>query len=142
MKDSLRENVASLLPVITNFEKPFWENLQNKKLLIQKCKECGHTQFPPSPVCIECLSDRIEWIECLGEATLWSKVTFHKMYLKPYSDVPYDVVMAKLTEGHIITGRISEENASQVSFDSPLIIDFCKTADGTVLVEFKPDNTK
>lgn len=142
MKDSLRENVASLLPVITTFEKPFWDSLQNEKLMIQKCMDCGHTQFPPSPVCIECLSDNVEWVECSGKATLWSKVTFHKMYLEPYSDVPYSVIMAKLAEGHIVTGRMSKENAAKVTFDSPLLVRFCKTADGTVLVEFEPDKGK
>jgi uncharacterized OB-fold protein len=66
MKDSLRENISSLLPIITDFEKVFWESLQNKKLMIQKCNDCGHTQFPPSPVCIECLSNNVKWIECSG----------------------------------------------------------------------------
>ena len=140
MKDSLRENVASLLPVVTNFERPFWDNLKKKKLMIQKCKNCGCTQFPPSPICINCLSDKVEWIECLGKAKLWSKVTFHKMYLKPYPDVPYSVVMAKLAEGHIVTGRIAEKNISNIGFDSSLIVDFCKTADGTVVIEFALDD--
>lgn len=105
IKDSLRENVASLLPVITDFESPFWDGLKGKKLYIQRCPECGHYQFsPPSPVCISCLSDKVEWVECSGKATLWSRVVFHKNYLEPYPDVPYDVILAKLEEGRSLRG--------------------------------------
>lgn len=138
MKESKRENVASLLPVITEFEKPFWEGLQNGQLMVQKCKQCGNVQFPPSPVCTNCLSDEVEWVNCSGKATLWSKVTFHKSYLEPYKDIPYSVVMAKLEEGPIVTGRISSENAANTPFGAPLAVTYVKTADGTVLVEFIP----
>lgn len=138
MKESKRENVASLLPVITEFEKPFWDSLQKGQLMVQKCKKCGNVQFPPSPVCTNCLSDQVEWVNCSGKATLWSKVAFHKAYLEPYSDVPYSVVMAKLEEGPIVTGRISPENAANTPFDVPLVADYVKTEDGTVLVEFVP----
>jgi uncharacterized OB-fold protein len=139
MKETLRENVASLLPVITEFEKPFWDNLQNGQLMVQKCPECGHVQFPPSPVCSDCLSDKVQWINCSGKATLWSRVVFHKAYLDPYSDVPYGVVLAKLEEGPIVTGRISPEAVASTAFDAPLRTTYVKTADGTMLVEFVPE---
>jgi hypothetical protein len=45
-----------------------------------------------------------------------------------------------LAEGHIITGRMSEEDVSKAHFDSPLLIGFCETLDGTVLIEFELDN--
>jgi uncharacterized OB-fold protein len=138
MKDALRENVASLLPVITEFEKPFWDALKNKQLMVQKCPRCGNVQFPPSPVCTNCLSDEVRWVKCSGKATLWSWVAFHKVYLAPYSDVPYSVVLAKLEEGPIVTGRIAGEGAPAIPFDAPLQAAYVETVDGTVLLEFVP----
>ena len=139
MKDSMRENVASLLPVITEFEAPFWDGLQNRQFHIQQCGACGHFQFPPSPVCIECLSDDVKWVPCSGRAKLWSRVKFHKNYLEPYSDVPYDVILAKLEEGPIVTGRVDEEYSGQMTFDTPLRLDYVATKDGTVLITFVPE---
>jgi uncharacterized OB-fold protein len=69
---------------------------------------------------------------------LWSKVIFHKQYLEPYPDTPYSVVLAKLEEGPIVTGRITNENARKTAFDAPVKLQYVKTADGTVLVEFVP----
>ena len=137
MIESSRENVAKLLPVITQFERKFWDGLAARQLLIQKCPECGNAQFPPSPVCTACLSDRVQWTPCSGKATLWSRVTFHKQYLDPYP-APYGVALARLEERPIVTGRISDENTASLKFDDPLNIEFRETADGTVVLEFTP----
>ncbi len=142
MKETERENVASLIPIVTEFEKPFWDGLKNQTLFIQKCKVCGNIQFPPSPVCTQCLSDKVEWKECSGKATLWSKVVFHKSYLEPYPDVPYTVALGKLEEGPMVTGRLPEEYADKVQLDDPLKVGFSVTKDGTVLVTFSPAERK
>jgi len=140
MQEKLRENIAGLMPEITEFEKPFWDSLQKEQvLMIQKCDDCAHIQFPPSPVCAKCLSRAVSWIPCSGKSKLWSKVTFHKNYLEQYPDTPYSVVLAKLEEGPIVTGRITNENAQCANFDAPLIIQYIKTTDGTVIVEFVPE---
>ena len=139
MQEAQRENVATWMPEITEFEKPFWDSLQNDQvLMIQKCDECGHIQFPPSPVCTRCLSKAVPWVPCSGKARLWSKVAFHKKYLEPYPDIPYSVVLAKLEEGPIVTGRITNENALKADFDAPMQSQYVKTTDGTILVEFVP----
>ena len=139
MQEALRENVAIWVPVVTEFEKPFWDSLQNEKiLLVQVCEECGNVQFPPSPVCTSCLTDKVSWKPCSGKATLWSKVAFHKQYLEPYPDVPYSVAIAKLEEGPLVTGRITNENANKTPIDAPLKAQYIQTVDGTVLLEFVP----
>jgi uncharacterized OB-fold protein len=35
---------------------------------LQRCAECGVSQYPPREVCVACLSDRLEWqsAESLG----------------------------------------------------------------------------
>ena len=139
MQEEKRENVATWLPVITEFEKPFWDSLQKDKILmIQKCDECGNVQFPSSPVCTKCMSKKVLWVPCSGKAKLWSKVVFYKQYLDPYPDTPYSVAFAKLEEGPIVTGRITNDNAKKTSIDEPLEINYVTTTDGTVLVEFVP----
>ena len=141
-EEAKRERVGTLLPVITNFDRWFWESLSEGKLLIQVCEDCGHAQFPPSPACTNCLSERVDWQESTNRATLWSKVRFHKAYLAPYSDVPYAVGIGRLEQGCLISGRISEKVYEEQPLDSEMTIQFCKTLDGTVIIEFVPDNTQ
>lgn len=139
MNDRERMDVASLLPEIPDFEKPFWDGLQNGVLMIQKCSACGNTQFPPSSVCTKCLASDVEWVPYTGKATLWSKVRFHKGYLKPYMDTPYSVALAKLDEGSIVTARLPEEYG-EMPIDTPVAFKFVTTADGTNVIECVPEN--
>ena len=44
---------AKPLPDITPVTRPFWEGARAHKLLIQRCRRCGHVRFPPAPVCPE-----------------------------------------------------------------------------------------
>lgn len=139
MKETARENIASLMPkVIMDVETPYWEGLQQKKLRLQRCRDCGHIQFPPSKICTECTSYNVEWIEASGKGKLWSKVRFHKAYLKPYQDVPYGVSVVKLEEGPVVTGRLADEYVNQVQLDDDVEIEFYETADGSVTFGFRP----
>lgn len=137
MTESERTNVASLLPEAPEFEKPYWDALQRGVLMVQKCSDCGHIQFPPSAVCTSCLSDHIVWKPCSGKAVLWSRVRFHKGYLGPYKDTPYSVALAKLEEGSIVTARLPEEY-KDTPLDTPMDLTFVKTADGTNVVVCVP----
>ncbi|GAA1997498.1 Zn-ribbon domain-containing OB-fold protein [Microbacterium ulmi] len=139
MNDFERPNVAALLPPVDEISKPFWEGLGNGVLRVQSCRGCEHVQFPPSPVCEACLSRDVEWITASGRARLWSKVRFWKAYLPQY-DTPYSVVLAKLEEGPLVTARISEIDAEGACFDAPLRATFPRTADGTPLLGFVPDD--
>ena len=138
MNEAERENVASLLPEIPEYERPYWDALQHGVLMIQKCPDCGHVQFPPSTVCTACLSRNIRWEPCSGKAKLWSKVRFHKGYLGPYKEVPYSVALAKLAEGSIVTARLPEEYAD-TPLDTPMRLEFTATADGTKVVVCVPE---
>lgn len=139
MRETERKNIATLKPqIIMDTEAFYWDGLQKKKLLLQRCKACGHIQSPPSKMCTECTSYDVEEIEASGKAVLWSKVRFHKAYLQPYQDVPYSVAVAKLEEGPVVTGRLAEEYADQVELDDPVEIEFYDTADGSVIFGFHP----
>jgi uncharacterized OB-fold protein len=41
----------------------FFENLRQGKLTTIKCKNCGHTSWPPEAICPACLSEDIEYVE-------------------------------------------------------------------------------
>ena len=51
------------LPHVIDVDRGFWDGVQQDKLLIQKCRECGRLQFFPRPVCVGCLSTSLTWQE-------------------------------------------------------------------------------
>ena len=51
------------LPNITNEAKPFWDGLNEDKLLIPKCNKCDHLFMYPKAYCPKngCFSNDLSW---------------------------------------------------------------------------------
>ena len=81
-------------PYISKYTRPYWEGLQQKKLLAQECSQCGFQFFPARSRCPSCLSKDYKWIELSGEGTLysWSDVFF-------LPTRPYVIGVVELKEG-------------------------------------------
>lgn len=71
-----------------------------------KCKRCGAYEFPPMPICNECASTDMEWVEMKGTATL---VSFTVMRILDDIQIKYGqrlIGQAQLEEGPAITTTI------------------------------------
>ena len=42
---------------------PFYDNLRAGRFTTTKCKDCGHTAYPPRVICPKCYSENLEWID-------------------------------------------------------------------------------
>ena len=85
--------------------------LNEDKLMGCKCKGCGALYLPPRPICIECYSSDMEWVEMKGKGKL---AAFTAIYVGPPSMVaegfnrknPYCVGVVEFEEGVKIDARI------------------------------------
>ena len=95
------------LPKIDAQTRPYWDLARQHVLSVQYCKGCGHHQFPPGPVCSECLSDALEWKPVSGRGTLVSWAEFHRAYWNSLADdLPYNVAVVRLDEGPQIISNL------------------------------------
>lgn len=47
---------------------PFYEALEEGRILGRKCKACGHVEYPPYLACNKCGHLETEWVEISGKA--------------------------------------------------------------------------
>ncbi|MGQ9720932.1 MAG: Zn-ribbon domain-containing OB-fold protein [Candidatus Jordarchaeum sp.] len=50
----------------------FFQELQNRKFKVPKCKNCEKHIYPPRDFCLFCSSKNLEWVEISGEGTLYA----------------------------------------------------------------------
>ena len=89
----------------------FNEYLNEEKLMGSKCKRCGSLFTPPRPICIDCYSTDMEWIEMKGTGKL---LAFTCISVGPPSMIeegfdrkhPYCVGVVRLDEGTKVDARI------------------------------------
>jgi len=57
---------------------PFWQAAAEHRLIVQRCDACGHTQFPPAPICAECRSFDLGWQEVSGRGEVYTYTVVHR----------------------------------------------------------------
>lgn len=125
-------------PVAESFEEGFWEAVKKKKLVFQRCKECGEFLHPPRPMCHKCHSYDLEWVESTGKGTIYSWVVFTRE-VNPLYRVPFEVVLVEMEEkGVRMVSNMAEGNPEDIYKDMPVEVVFVDINDEWPLPMFKP----
>ena len=95
--------VKKPIPEITPVNQPFWDGAKAGKLMIQKCQDCGTWVFCPRPVCGECASDKLDWVEVSGKGKIFSFTVIREVVgqvLRGFApDIPYVTAWIDLDGG-------------------------------------------
>lgn len=86
--------MATMEPIV----KKWYDALKEGKILGLKCRDCGVVEFPPVPICNECSSTDMEWVEMSGEGELIT-FCFSPMGVYPYHSDPNLTGFTRLKEG-------------------------------------------
>ena len=65
------KDIKKPLPEITPVNQPFWDGAKAGKLMMQKCQDCGTWVFCPRPVCGDCASEKLEWVQVSGKGKIF-----------------------------------------------------------------------
>lgn len=123
------------------YVKEWYDYLEEGKIMGLKCKKCGAYEFPPVPVCNECSSTDMEWVEMSGKAKL---VGFSVMQLLDKVQVKYGqriIGQAVFEEGPAITATVEgwdKDNAAALYDHLPMDVELgIKQFDGFKFVSIK-----
>ena len=94
----------------------FFDAARDKRLLIQKCSDCGKYQFYPRQVCVHCGSGAVEWAEASGKGTVHTFTVIHQQGMPGWRDeVPYVAAIIDLDEGVRMTSVVVDCAPSDVT---------------------------
>ena len=124
------------LPRLDTVNRPFWAATKDGKFMLQFCKDCGDTRYPPGPVCPKCLSSNQDWKQASGRGTLESWVDFHRAYWDGFKgDLPYRVCLVKLEEGPVVVSNLVDKT-DNLRMGQPVKVVFDKVTDDVTLPKF------
>jgi uncharacterized OB-fold protein len=95
----------------------YHQHLNEHKLMGSRCTDCGKLYLPPRPMCTECYSQDITWVEMPVEGKLIAFTTIHiaptAMIEAGYGrDNPYCSGLVELENGLTISAQILGVDAS------------------------------
>lgn len=91
-------------------ERGFWAHCAERRLMFQRCGDCGLHRHPPTPLCPACQSTHLTWTEAPATATVYSyTIVHHPSHPAMASRVPYNVVIlafAGLDEVRLVSNLV------------------------------------
>lgn len=115
----------------------WWEATTDRRLLVQRCRECGHVQHYPRPLCTACHRPAVELIESSGRGAVHSFTVVHRSPAKD-RPAPYVVALIDLEEGARLLSHVVDCDPSEVRCDMAVQLEWRPHADGHHLPVFAP----
>lgn len=107
-------------PVPDPDTQPFWDAVEERRLMVQRCAECGHWIWQPRPLCPRCRADDPRWSEVSGAGTVASWTVVHPPVLAVWqSAVPFVILLVELDDapGVRMVGQLVDTDGGRLRGD-------------------------
>jgi len=91
------------IPEPDAISKPFWDAVDQKKLMLQHCAKCEKLQYPVRAQCYDCGNAELTWREVEGKGHILETMVVHDTrVVRRKIDVPFNVALVSLDEAPYI----------------------------------------
>ena len=90
--------MPKVIPVPNELSQPFWDAVNERRLMLQNCASCDKLQYPPQPACQVCGSaDNLQWKEVDGKGHIATFIVIEDGRLnRRMPDQPYNLALVTL----------------------------------------------
>ncbi len=133
--------MPKLIPVPDEVNKPFWDAVNEKRLVLQNCTGCNLLQYPPQETCAACDSaEQLEWKEVNGRGHISSYIVIEDGRLeRRMPDQPYNLALIILDEdpGINFYSNLPGVPVDEVPVGAAVQVVFEKVAPGQLIHEWR-----
>lgn len=98
-----RMPMPKTIPQPDEVSQPFWDNVDQQKLILQYCASCDRLQYPIRPQCYDCGTNDLTWREVEGKGHILETMVIHDTrVVRRKIDVPFNVAIVSLDEAPYI----------------------------------------
>ena len=109
------------VPEPTPESKPYWDALNEGRLVLQSCGACGKVRHYPRPLCDACYSFDVRWIDAKGTGTIHSWTVTHHAFNPGFkAELPYVLVTVDLPEGVRMQAPLRNADAGKLKRGLPV----------------------
>jgi uncharacterized OB-fold protein len=119
------------LPTPSPWSAPFWDAINERTLVIQRCVDCDVFIMYPKRLCPSCLGENMEWVPSEGAGEVYTYT--HQVAGPPsgFEDqVPYTIAVVKLDEGVQLMANLIGVKDGDVDCGSRVELTFIESQDG------------
>ena len=133
--------MPKVIPVPDELSRPFWDVVNEKRLVLQNCLTCDLLQYPPREACAGCGSaEKLEWKEVTGRGHISSYIVIQDGRLdRRMPDQPYNLALITLDEdpGINFYSNLPAVPVDEVPVGAPVEVMFEEVAPGQLIHEWR-----
>jgi uncharacterized protein len=130
----MADEYTKLVPFPTPETQPYWDGLNEGRLRLQKCADCGKIRHYPRPVCDACYSMNVDWIDASGRGAVHSWTITHYAFHPGFKqDLPYTLLTVDLDEGVRLNAQARGIDPSALRVGLPVMVAYERVKDGLTL---------
>lgn len=123
-------------PILERF-RPHFEALNEERLLVRRCADCGRLQWPPRACCRACNAQAFTWAEMPREGTIYTfTVCFRAFHPWFAQHVPFGVVVTEVEPGVRLVGNCFGPQATDLRCGQRVTASFRSAVDQQVILEW------
>jgi len=135
---TMPDDYTKLVPSPTPETQPYWDGLNQHRLRLQRCADCGKVRHYPRPVCDACYSMNVDWIDASGQGTVHSwTITHYAFHAGFKGDLPYTLLTVDLEEGVRMNAQARGIDEAVLRVGLPVKVAFELAKDGLTLPVFE-----
>ena len=133
--------MPKVIPVPDELSKPFWDAVNEKRLVLQNCTACNKLQYPPRETCAKCGSaEKLEWKEVEGKGHISTYIVIVNGRLtRRIPDQPYNLALITLDEDPRINfySNLPGISVDEVPVGAAVEVMFEEVAPGQLIHEWR-----
>ncbi len=133
--------MPKIIPVPDELSQPFWDAVNERRLIVQNCIGCDRLQYPPGVDCRVCESATgVEWKEVEGKGHIAAYIVIEDGRLnRRMPDQPYNLALVTLDEDPTVNfySNLPGTPPYEVPVGAAVEVTFEEVAPGQLIHEWK-----
>ncbi len=133
--------MPKVIPVPDELSQPFWDAVNERRLMIQNCTACDKLQYPPQATCQVCRSaDGLEWTDVAGNGHIAAYIVIEDGRLnRRMPDQPYNLALVTLDQDPMVNfySNLPGVPAYEVPVGAAVEVTFEEVAPGQLIHEWR-----
>jgi uncharacterized protein len=119
---------------------PFWEAVNKRRLVVQRCTACGYYNHPPRTVCDACLSPELHFEPVSGRGSIHTFTVMHQRDVPGFElEAPFVNIVVELEEQQMLlmVSNLPISERERVLIGAPVMVEFEERGDGVIVPQFR-----
>ena len=119
----------------------FWEHCRERRLSFQACADCDTLRHPPTPICPNCHSTQVKWVQAPDQAEVYTyTVVHHASHPAVQGRLPYVAALVEFPAlpGVRLVTNITDIAPEAVQIGMPVELWWDELEDGLSIPRFRP----